>query len=54
MANFPPPRSQFAENGMTDRRQYSVVFQQLPTAFAAMPRESLVRRDDATLSAQSG
>jgi hypothetical protein len=39
---------------MTDRRQYSVLFRQLPAAFAAVPRESLIRRDDATLSAQSG
>jgi hypothetical protein len=54
MANFPPSRFQFAESGMTDRRQYSVFFRQLPAAFAAVPRESLVRRDDATLSAQSG
>jgi hypothetical protein len=48
------PRSRFAENGMTDRRQHSVLFRQLPAAFAAVRRESLIRRDDATLSAQSG
>jgi hypothetical protein len=39
---------------MTDHRPYSVLFRQLPAAFAAALRESLVRRDDATLSVQSG
>jgi len=39
---------------MIDHRQHSVFFRQLPAAFAAAPRESLVRRDEANVSVQSG